>query len=349
MSLENKNPNWKKFEKLVAALHIAEQKGAVIKWNDEIDGRQFDVTIRFKNGFYDYLTVIECKDYKKPVAVEKVDALATKSRDAKADKAVMVSASGFQKGAIKVAQKHNISLFTLKSLSSTSSSKIAQSFSPILLVYFIRFNVEAKNECVAIPEETGVMRSLMRDIKIIVEHNEICPEEIISNHRNDITELATCIPQTYEILFPPKTIMIPPNTLKRDNISALLLDFCLISENQLIKKPNVGIDNYLSEDIYEFVDELKGKTNVIDSSKYELGFDTVLEEGKFYKNPHLDFSYYCKSVGKTEAELCLVESYQFDQLFQLTFLIDFERGKISQFVEVTDKGEISRLKELYKE
>ncbi len=57
MENTEKTPKWKKFERLVAAIHSAEQKGASVKWNDAINGRQFDVTIRFKEGFYDYLTV----------------------------------------------------------------------------------------------------------------------------------------------------------------------------------------------------------------------------------------------------------------------------------------------------
>jgi hypothetical protein len=54
--------NWKLFEKIVAAIHHAESRGAKVVWNDKINGRQFDVTVRFLHGLYEYLTVIECKD-----------------------------------------------------------------------------------------------------------------------------------------------------------------------------------------------------------------------------------------------------------------------------------------------
>jgi Restriction endonuclease len=101
---------WKHFERLVAAIHQAADQGAQVRWNETIKGRQFDVTIRFRRGLYDYLTVIECKDYGKPVAVEKVEAFVTKSADVQAHHAVMASASGFQHGARDVARRHNLTL-----------------------------------------------------------------------------------------------------------------------------------------------------------------------------------------------------------------------------------------------
>src|SRR5439155_116880 len=66
------NKKWKMFERVVAAIHLAEQKGATVRWNETIKGRQFDVTVRFKNGLYEYLTVVECKDYATTVPAEKV-------------------------------------------------------------------------------------------------------------------------------------------------------------------------------------------------------------------------------------------------------------------------------------
>ena len=46
------NPEWKQFERLVAAIHHAESQGALVTWNDTIQGRQFDVTIRFNMLMY---------------------------------------------------------------------------------------------------------------------------------------------------------------------------------------------------------------------------------------------------------------------------------------------------------
>jgi restriction endonuclease Mrr len=98
------------FERLVAAVHQTADAGANVKWNDTIHGRQFDVTIRFRKGLYDHLTVVECKNYEKPVPVEKVESFVTKSRDVRANVAVLASTSGFQSGAQDAALRHNITL-----------------------------------------------------------------------------------------------------------------------------------------------------------------------------------------------------------------------------------------------
>ena len=60
---------WKNFERLVTAIHKAADAGAEVRWNETIAGRQFDVTIRFRKGLYEYLTVVECKNRAKPVSV----------------------------------------------------------------------------------------------------------------------------------------------------------------------------------------------------------------------------------------------------------------------------------------
>ena len=95
--------NWKKFERLVAAVHLSDEHNTTVKWNEFINGRQFDVTIRFTHGLHDYLTVIECKKESRRVEVSDVEAFVTKAHDAGASKAVIVSSAGFQQGCIPVA------------------------------------------------------------------------------------------------------------------------------------------------------------------------------------------------------------------------------------------------------
>jgi hypothetical protein len=103
---------WKQFERLVAAVHEAlAGADAKIQWDDEIAGRQFDLSIRFSRLAYDYLTVVEVKDYLTPV--KEVEAFVTKARRAGANKIVMVSSQGFQSGAIEVARDERIDLFVL--------------------------------------------------------------------------------------------------------------------------------------------------------------------------------------------------------------------------------------------
>jgi hypothetical protein len=118
------DPKWKRFEKIVAGIHMLTAEGAEVKFDDEIVGRrtgrprQIDVSIRFKQTYYDYLAIIECKDYDSKVPIEKVEAFRTKIEDVGAMKGIMVSPKGFQEGAIKTAEAHNIELFTLTEIKS---------------------------------------------------------------------------------------------------------------------------------------------------------------------------------------------------------------------------------------
>lgn len=114
-----KEPKWKKFEKIIAGIHMLNAEGAKVKFNDHIIGkrtrrkRQIDVSLRFRHGYYEYLAIIECKDFKTKVPVKEVEAFRTKIEDVGAQKGIMVSPKGFQKGATKAAETFNIDLFTL--------------------------------------------------------------------------------------------------------------------------------------------------------------------------------------------------------------------------------------------
>jgi Restriction endonuclease len=121
---------WKHFERLVTAIHQAADRGAKVQWNEKINGRQFDVTIRFRKGMYEYLTVVECKHYGKPVPVEKVDAFVTKSQDVKAHSAVMASTSAFQEGAHEVARRHNVTLIHVTESSEVDLSMFGAQWGP---------------------------------------------------------------------------------------------------------------------------------------------------------------------------------------------------------------------------
>lgn len=61
MTLPGKR-EWRDFERIIAAIEIATNRGATVTWDEDIDGRQFDVAVRFTNGPHQYLTLIECKD-----------------------------------------------------------------------------------------------------------------------------------------------------------------------------------------------------------------------------------------------------------------------------------------------
>ncbi len=114
----------------MAAIHRKLDTAAQVRWNDSINGRQFDVTIRFRKGLYDYLTVIECKEYSSPVPVEKVEAFITKSRDVNAQQAVIASSSGFKSGAESVARRHHVVLIQLTDSAEVDLSMFGATWGP---------------------------------------------------------------------------------------------------------------------------------------------------------------------------------------------------------------------------
>ena len=126
------NPKWKKFEKLVNAVHAARSEGAKVTYDDKVVGkrtgreRQIDISVRFEDSFYSYFVVVECKDYKSAVPISDVEAFKTKLEDVGADKGVMVASHGFQRGAIETAKAHNIELFTLEEEHSVWISRLRE-------------------------------------------------------------------------------------------------------------------------------------------------------------------------------------------------------------------------------
>jgi len=334
------------FERVVAAIHVAEQKGASVRWNETINGRQFDVTVRFKQGLYEYLTVVECKDYASPVPAEKVDALVTKYRDIGADKAIMIASSGFQSGAIDVARKHGIQLLSLKSLADDFQHRVTDALLPVLWVYDFRFEVRGQKIKLAIPEEPGILRMLLRDMRIEGPDVDTTPELVLEKARQQITRSATPVTQEFVVEFPDKTELVHPNLGARTPIVSFSMMYQLITAGDLKNTGELGIDPYLDGSIYKLENEFTNESRIIDSSKLELGFDTQLQPGKYYRNPKLGFSYYCLKVTDEDADMVLVESYQYGQLLQATGH-GHPREWWSQFVEITDKHEIARLTKLY--
>ena len=100
-------------ERVVAGIQAVTTNGAEVTWNETINGRQFDVVVRFKLGTLRYLVVIEVKNRSRKAEAADLDEFVTKARDQNANKSVFVTASGFQNGAKAVAKRHGIDLFTV--------------------------------------------------------------------------------------------------------------------------------------------------------------------------------------------------------------------------------------------
>lgn len=76
--------------------------------------REFDIYWEFEYGGHKYKTIIECKDYSTPISIEKIDALIGKTNDISDLKLIFATKTGYQSGAAKKAEKHNIELLIVK-------------------------------------------------------------------------------------------------------------------------------------------------------------------------------------------------------------------------------------------
>lgn len=73
----------------------------------------FDGTVRFSVAGMDFLVLIEAKRHNNPIKREVVQALQQKKLSVGAQKAVLVSTSPFQRGAVDFAATHGVALMTL--------------------------------------------------------------------------------------------------------------------------------------------------------------------------------------------------------------------------------------------
>jgi hypothetical protein len=114
-----KDPKWKRFEKLAYEIQKEFAGTAQVTLNDSIPGidsktkRQIDISIREQIGQYPILVVIDCKDYKEPVDVKAIEEFSTMVRDVRANKSAIVSSNGFTEAALNVAKTYGIDTFRL--------------------------------------------------------------------------------------------------------------------------------------------------------------------------------------------------------------------------------------------
>lgn len=330
-------------ERLVAAIHHAQSKGALVTWNDEIDGRQFDVTIRFKFGLHDYLTVIECKDYSSKVSVEKVDALVTKARDVRANKTILVSSHGFQSGCFPVAERHGIQLLVLSETTTTTVPELIHRLIPGLNVYDVHLVSSVSAETFELEDWGGKLAYLMDHATLTYAGGQTTLGLLLQEWQLTQPDLHPETENHAEIPLPPGSVYSAPHEAA---IPVRSLRFtCKFVELAIPKHPLP--DNHILQAIQTRV-ELRDTDGVVRHSSalgdIPLGFDGQVQPGHFYEQPNLYNRYYCDSITGELIRWYLVESYQHGQLIQSIFT---QKTKYSRhYVEVTEKTVLVRLQEM---
>ncbi len=99
-------------------------EGVKVELNKKISGKsgathQIDVFYEFEYGGRVHRVAIECKDHAKPIDKDKVQSFGFKLHDIGNISGEMISASGYQSGAKKIADHYDIQLKTTEDLPST--------------------------------------------------------------------------------------------------------------------------------------------------------------------------------------------------------------------------------------
>ncbi len=107
----------KEYEKAVAEIAQAMYPNATVRigvWITGPDGRrEVDVEVREPTPDGERFVLIECKDWRSPVDIEEIDKLASKREDLKAERAVLVSNSGFTAQALRKCARLHIQAASL--------------------------------------------------------------------------------------------------------------------------------------------------------------------------------------------------------------------------------------------
>ncbi len=335
---------WAKFKKVADAIRTVELAGASVKWNSRLNGQRFDAVLSSTYEGQEFLLVVDCVDHGATVQASVVRGFGRKVDQSGAQMGVMVSASDYDQEAFKLSAEYSVALVDWNTVDLISEDKLAAIFKPALLVYNFRFVPEHDASQLVIPEEPPLLRFLMRKIRITGPGIDICPEELVNGYYEQAKQDAVCRPKDYVVPLPPGTVLIHPNFRTNVRIKAFAFTYRIIPQAEVRDWEAVFEDHYgvTKKSLRE---EMLKRNAAADQLRIGEGFDTVLRPTKYYYNPQLQFSYYCEAVTKGQARVVLVESYQNGNLMQARFTVS--RDQYSQYVEVTDSGEIDRLRKLY--
>lgn len=334
---------WENFERLVAAVHRAADEGADVRWNDSIQGRQFDVTIRFRKGLYDYLTVVECKSHERPISVDKVDAFVTKAADVHANCAVIASSSGFQSGAQDAARKHNVTLIQVTESSEIDFSVFGARVVGVTNTLHIQ-SVEllyTDGERKKLPEESHKLTYYVDKICFRCGDERATLDEILQGQSGRFFGGEVDVYQEHVIECPLDTVVIGP-----DDGEIALKSLDRIHVRAGIRKATV-IDGPAKVDPYLFVPDVKvrnvitGQEHSFSQNRLAFGVNNAFVVGQFYEQPQVAMYYFCESIEGQVAHLYLVESFQHGQLIQAELMMETKYADL--YVPVTDTTVLQRL------
>lgn len=329
-------------ELLIAGLEKAREDGFVFAHEQENGPDYLDIraTMRFGSG----TRTVFIRSYTSERKLNRSD-IEIVNVAAKRAEAQMTLVIGDGREAIQAAAIEGIGLVPYDVVPNLTSEFWVEIFKPAVLFYGFKFRSEQLRQDISIPEEPALLAYMMKEMRIVSDEIDTTPEKLVEGNDRDCAPLATSVPQTFSLQLPERTVLIHPNTLTRTPVTTFSFEYRLVPASQFANKKGLGEDHYLLGDTLQ--EGLAKKNPDVDPHQIEIGFPTKLRFGKYYYNPKLQFSYYCESAkkGKDSARLVLLESYQGGHLLQAR--LEVGTTSASQFVEITNPEELSRLAKLY--
>ncbi len=116
---------WHDYQEQAAAFFRS--LGLTANTNEHLEGvrgsHDVDVVVRQATAGIKQLWIVECKKWKRSVTQLHVSALAEIAKDVGADRGILLSESGFQAGAIRIARTSNITLSSISDLEENSEDE----------------------------------------------------------------------------------------------------------------------------------------------------------------------------------------------------------------------------------
>lgn len=342
-------------ERIVAGIHTVTTKDADVSWNEKINGRQFDVVIRFKLGTLRYLVLIEVKDRSRKAEAEHVEAFITKAGDHKADKVVFVTSAGFQAGAIAVAKRHNVALFTVTfaegslSLPRQGTSIIinkkgaAAIEMPTLSVgpQQLISNIESmtltydNGRQFELPNERSQMTYYVNQTKT---HDGRSLAAVVEAAKFTEVDLDQRLLETIE--FDPALAIEPPDNyfFPSGKLVSLHCELFGIMSRPITGNTRIDPDSFRAPVIYR--DVITGEESQFELDQLPLG-TRRLSVGKFYFTYNPLRYYYCEAIRGDVAHVHMVESFQCGEKVNSTFTMLLRHS--SHYIPVSDVKTLNRL------
>lgn len=344
-------------ERVVAGIMATTTAEADVRWNELINDRQFDVSVRFRLGTLNYLILIEVKNRSRKASAADLDAFVTKARDQNASKAVFVTAAGFQSGALSVAQRHGVELFTVSfdkdeltfpaqagSISIRNPKYVGPDVEPEICVGspHLICNIEkivlnyADGSRAALPTEPSQMtyyvgKSRLRDGRTIAD--------LLDERDFPEPELEQTLEATIKLT--PSQRLVPPDEymFRAGVVSGLKLTL-----TGTMGRPiggNVKIDPGMLLPPVLYTNVLTGEVQKFTMDQIPLGRSQITPGG-FYFIRHPLAYYHCEAIEGDLIRWNLIESFQNGELISATYTQKSEWA--GSYIPVADKKTLKRVK-----